>query len=93
VYARIDADFLALVLVVRGSMLSFGAGDDGPKPRGAVESTSANAAIRTAERMTRSDGHIGAVAFSRTGDPAGGEFADAVFLKAFGEVPSDLSAL
>ncbi|WP_425905432.1 hypothetical protein [Nitrobacter sp. TKz-YC02] len=43
--------------------------------------------------MARSDGHIGAVAFSRTGDPAGGEFADAVFLKAFGEVPSDLSAL
>jgi hypothetical protein len=36
-------------------------------------------------------GNIGAVAFSRTGDPASGEFADAV-LKAFGEVPSDLSA-
>jgi hypothetical protein len=33
------------------------------------------------------------VAFSRTGDPGSGEFADAVLLKAFGEVPSDLSAL
>jgi hypothetical protein len=29
------------------------------------------------------------VAFSRTGDPASGEFADAVLLKAFGEVPRD----
>ncbi len=37
--------------------------------------------------------NVGAVAFSRTGDLAIGEFADAVVLKAFGEVPSDLSAL
>jgi len=44
-------------------------------------------------RMTRAEGIVGAVAFSRTGDPAGGEFADAVLLKAFGEVPSDLIAL
>jgi hypothetical protein len=29
--------------------------------------------------------------FSRTGDPAVGEFSDAVVLKAFGEVPDDLS--
>ena len=36
---------------------------------------------------------FGAVAFSRIGDPASGEFADAILLKAFGEVPSDLSAL
>jgi hypothetical protein len=35
----------------------------------------------------------GAVAFSRTGDPAVGEFTDAVVLKVFGEVPGDLSAL
>jgi hypothetical protein len=43
--------------------------------------------------MAQAEGHIGAVAFSRTGDPGSGEFADAVLLKAFGEVPSDLSAL
>lgn len=73
--------------------LPFGAGDDGPEPREAVECTSANATIRSAERMARTDGHIGAVAFSRTGDPASGEFADAVLLKTFGDVPSDLSAL
>lgn len=63
------------------------------EPREAVECTSANATIRSAERMARTDGHIGAVAFSRTGDPASGEFADAVLLKTFGDVPSDLSAL
>lgn len=43
--------------------------------------------------MARTEGHIGAVAFSRTGDPGSGEFADAVLLKAFGDVPSDLSSL
>jgi hypothetical protein len=43
--------------------------------------------------MARTEGHIGAVAFSRTGNPASGEFADAVLLKAFGDVPSDLSEL
>jgi hypothetical protein len=32
------------------------------------------------------------VALSRTGDPGSGEFADAVLLKAFGDVPDDLSA-
>jgi hypothetical protein len=73
--------------------MPFGAGDDGPEPREAVECTSANAAIRSAEQMARTEGHIGAVAFSRTGDPGSGEFGDAVLLKAFGDVPNDLSAL
>jgi len=36
---------------------------------------------------------VGAVAFSRTGDPSLGEFADAILLRAFGDVPSDLSGL
>lgn len=40
-----------------------------------------------------SPGHIGALAFSQTSDPANGEFADAVLLRAFGTVPNDLSAL
>jgi len=34
----------------------------------------------------------GAVAFSRTGDPADGEFEDAVVIHRFGEVP-DVDAL
>jgi hypothetical protein len=46
-----------------------------------------------AERLARIEGHIGAVAFSRTGDLSSGEFGDAIVLRSFGEVPSDLSAL
>jgi hypothetical protein len=65
--------------------LPFGPGDDGPEPREAIECTSASAAIRSAERMARTEGNSGSVAFSRTGDP------DAVLLRAFGEVPGDLS--
>jgi hypothetical protein len=34
-----------------------------------------------------------AVAFSRTGDPATGDFSDATVLRKFGDVPDDLSAL
>jgi hypothetical protein len=74
-----------------GPALPFGAGEVGPEPREAVECTSANAAIRSAERMAQAEGNIGAVAFSRNGDPGSGEFADAVLLKAFSEVPRDLS--
>jgi hypothetical protein len=56
-----------------------------------VSSTSAHAAIARAETLSRKEGHVGAIAFNRTGDPASGEFGDAVLLKeAFGEVPSDL---
>ena len=36
---------------------------------------------------------IGAVAFSRTGDPMMGEFGDAQLLRKFGSVPDDLSGL
>ena len=45
-----------------------------------------HAAIKAAESMARTS--AGAVAFSRTGDPQIGEFADAVVLRKFGEVPS-----
>ncbi len=38
-------------------------------------------------------GSIGAVAFSRTGDPMIGEFGDAHLLRKFGNVPDDLSGL
>ena len=54
-------------------------------PGEAQDRQSAHAAIRTAEEMARK--HGGAVAFSRTGDPNIGEFAPAVVLKTFGEVP------
>jgi hypothetical protein len=43
-----------------------------------------------AERGPR---HVGAVAFSRTGNPATGDFSDAKVIRKFGNVPDDLSAL
>ena len=43
--------------------------------------------------LSRKEGHGGAVAFSRTGDPATGHFSDATALRKFGDVPDDLSAL
>ncbi|CCE10694.1 conserved hypothetical protein [Bradyrhizobium sp. STM 3843] len=73
--------------------LSFVMNDEGPAARDGVECPTANAAILRAERLARTEGNIGAVAFSRTGDPALGDFADAVVLRAFGEVPTDLSTL
>jgi hypothetical protein len=46
-----------------------------------------------AEALSRKEGHIGAVAFSRTGDPATGEFCDATVIRKFGDVPDDLGGL
>ena len=50
-------------------------------------------ALRRAEMMSRMAGSIGAVAFSRSGDPMIGEFGDAKLLRKFGNVPDDLSGL
>lgn len=73
--------------------LPFTAAEDGVAPGEAAECQSSHAAIRKAEQLSRIAGNVGAVAFSRTGDPGSGEFADAVLLKAFGNVPDDLSVL
>lgn len=73
--------------------IPFRAGDGGPEPREAVQCTSANAAIRGAGRIGRAEGNVGAVALSHTGDPVSGEFADSIVLKAFDDVPDDLSEL
>jgi hypothetical protein len=59
----------------------------------AEECQSSSAALRRAENMSRSPGSIGAVAFSRSGDPMIGEFGDAQLLRKFGNVPDDLSGL
>ena len=59
----------------------------------AEECQSATTALRRAEMMSRIPGSIGAVAFSRTGDPMIGEFGDAQLLRKFGQVPDDLSGL
>ena len=64
-----------------------------PAAGSAEECQSSSAALRRAELLSRSAGCIGAVAFSRTGDPMIGEFGDAEVLRKFGNVPDDLGAL
>jgi hypothetical protein len=53
-------------------------------PGEAKECPTAYGAEREAFRLAAA--HAGALAFSRTGDPATGEFGDAVVLRAIGEV-------
>jgi hypothetical protein len=50
------------------------------------EARSSDQAVRMATSLARMEGHCGAIAFSRTGDPALGDFEDAVILKTVGEV-------
>ncbi len=64
-----------------------------PVAGAAEECQSSTAALRRAEALSRGAGHIGAVAFSRSGDPMTGEFGDAKLIRKFGNVPDDLSAL
>jgi hypothetical protein len=59
----------------------------------AEECQSATTALRRAEIMSRIPGSIGAIAFSRTGDPMAGEFGDAHLIRRFGNVPDDLGGL
>ncbi len=66
--------------------LPFTRSEDGDLVAGEpAERQSAGAAIREARRMAATA--AGAVAFSRTGDPAVGEFEDAVVIERFGDVP------
>ena len=74
--------------------LPFVQDDTGATIAGAAEECqSSAAALRRAELLSRATGCIGAIAFSRTGDPMIGEFGDARLLRKFGNVPDDLSAL
>jgi hypothetical protein len=73
--------------------LPFIASDDGVAAGEPTECFNPNAAVMRAETLSRKEGHVGAVAFSRTGDPATGDFSDAKVIKKFGDVPDDLSAL
>ena len=56
------------------------------------EAQSADQASRMANALAVSEGHCGAIAFSRTGDPAIGEFDDAIILKTVGDVDGELVA-
>ena len=80
----------ALVMTVA---LPFVASDDGIAAGEPTECFDPNAAVMRAEALSRKEGHVGAVAFSRTGDPATGDFSDAKVIRKFGDVPDDLSAL
>jgi hypothetical protein len=65
--------------------------DDGIAPGEAIFNP--NSAVMKAEALSRKPGNVGAVAFSRSGDPATGDFGDAEVLRKLGDVPGDLSAL
>jgi hypothetical protein len=73
--------------------LPFVPSDDGIAPVEAIECFNPNAAVMKAESLSRKHGYVGAVAFSRSGDPATGDFSDAKLIREFGDVPDDLCAL
>jgi hypothetical protein len=74
--------------------LPFIRADDGSTvPGDAVESSNPASAVLQAEILSQAAGNVGAIAFSRTGDPDVGKFEDAVVLKTFGELPVDLTML
>ncbi len=73
--------------------LPFVAADDGIAAGEPTECFNPTAAVMRAEALSRMPGRVGAVAFSRTGDPATGNFGDAVVIRKFGDVPIDLSTL
>jgi hypothetical protein len=67
--------------------LPFVASDDGVAAGEPTECINPVAVVMRAEALSRKEGHVGAVAFSRTGDPATGDFGDAKVIKKFGDVP------
>ncbi len=71
-------------------VVPFDRDDAGNLTPGAPQEVS-NAGIASRRARALAGQHAGAVAFSRTGDPASGEFDDAVILAQAGEV--DLDAL
>jgi hypothetical protein len=73
--------------------LPFVPSDDGIAPTEPTECFNPNATVKRAEALSRKPGHIGAVAFSRTGDPATDDFGDAKVIRNSGKVTADLSAL
>jgi hypothetical protein len=73
--------------------LPFDASDDGVAAGEPTECFNSVAAAIRAEALSRKEGHVGALAFSRTGDPATGDFSAAKVIRKFGDVPDDLSTL
>jgi hypothetical protein len=73
--------------------LPFLPSDDGIALGEAIECVNPNMAVMKAEALSRKPGYAGAIASSRTGDPATGEFGDDKLIRKFGDVPEDLSTL
>jgi hypothetical protein len=72
--------------------LAFDRGEDGALvPKEGVECPSTNAAVARTKTLALVE--VGSVAFSRSGDPAIGEFEPAHVLAQFGDLPDDLSKL
>jgi len=67
--------------------LPFVAADDGIAPAEAIECFNPNAAVVKAEALSRKPGYVGAIAFSRKGDPTTGNFGDATVIRKFGDLP------
>ena len=57
--------------------------DDGIAPGDPIECFNPVAAVMRAEALSRKEGHVGAVVFSRSGDPAIGDFCEALVLRQF----------
>ena len=74
-----------------------------PYERGTYEATMARfvelqttieaLAILQTTFLSQVNGHVGAIAFSRTGDPDVGKFEDAIVLRTFGELTVDPTML
>jgi hypothetical protein len=60
-------------------------------PGQAVDCPSLAAALRRAEALSRDPANAGAIAFFRCGDATLGEFTEDVLIRAFGNVPNDMS--
>jgi hypothetical protein len=78
------AYYVALPFVANDDGICGWRGDRMPQSRGRHDAR---------EALSRKEGHIGTVAFSRNGDPATGDFRDAKVNRKSGNVPDDLSAL
>lgn len=84
VHALPNVTYYVVVPFVRGEDGTLTPGEAKDAPHGEL-------ARRRAQVVATAPGNVGAVAFSRTGDPDSGDFAEGVVLASFGEV--DLDAL
>jgi hypothetical protein len=67
--------------------LPFVVADDGSRQAKRRNPRAPNTANMRAEAISRKPGCAGALAFSRTSDPASGEFSDAKVIRNFGDCP------